>query len=223
VRWLTATLLCACGSTLTTGLLDGGPDAGITLSGWVVDASTDAGLAGATVQVGAAQVTTDSDGTFTAPALTVGLQSVQVTAQSYWDGIYMVQLAAGDNPVELVMERDCSHLHCPGGFYCGVVNTCEKSAGPAAISGHVTDSCDGTPRVALVEVLDVYGSTGICADSDGSFRIEGRLAGEPLTMKLSAPGFTTYELPFTPVVGENDYSTGLSRDCGLPSPAQQCR
>jgi hypothetical protein len=224
MRWLLALIVIGCsGSTLRRDLLDGGSDAGgTTLEGWVVDVTTDAGMAGAQVSVGVAQVATGPDGAFVAPVLEPGLQAVEVHATGYWTGVYMVQILPGPNLVLLQMERDCTKLRCPAGFYCGLTS-CAAGTGAASIVGHITDVCDSSDRLALVEVIDVYGTTGSCTDGSGRFRIDGRLGGESVSVKVSSPGFTSWELPLYLKAGDNDFSTSLSRSCSTAAPAQQCR
>lgn len=58
---------------------------GVTVSGAVLDATTGAPIAGASVTVGARSALTDSSGTYTVSDVAIGSQELQVSAAGYED------------------------------------------------------------------------------------------------------------------------------------------
>lgn len=144
-----------------------------TISGQVVDAVTNAPLAGVTLSVGVGNITTTTanDGRFSVSGIAAGAYSLSFTRLGYTTKSIAAVLVTAGATADLQIV------------------TLIKAASAVSIFGKVSDSVTSQPIVgASVTVLGV--NANATTDSTGSYRIEGLTIGSA-TLRFSAVGYAS--------------------------------
>lgn len=176
-----------------------------TVLGEVVSDITGRGLAGATVQVDESVATSDAEGRFEVTVARVGLLNAVVTAEGYWEALYVLDVAEGINEVTLEINFHCEKTaHCPVGRYCDLLYC--KEGSPAFLTGKVTGICSGKPLSARVTL----GDRVTCSSAeDGSFRFDGLVAGDTADFRVEKAGYESIHYVEVLDPGENVTNAAL--------------
>lgn len=134
-----------------------------------IDKETKAALAGATVTVNGASITTDAKGAATFADLTPGVVNIEITLTGFTAKAEAATILAG---VEATVSTELVSA---------------KKRDPATVSGQVRNAKGGTPVTANLEIREA--NIKAKADAGGTFAF--RLAGGTYTVTISAKGFVT--------------------------------
>ena len=162
-----------------------------SVSGAVLDASSNVAVAGATVQVGAATTSTAADGSFTLSSIGSGKSILSVTAAGYPTSTFDVVLMDGANNVGAI------HLNKQAG-----------SSATATLFG-VIKSTSGT---LLAGVTVSVGNLSVLTDANGAYRLSG-IPAAYANVKAAVAGYSDIGVlvnfeagksyVFSPVMGSN--------------------
>ncbi|HEU4613998.1 MAG TPA: carboxypeptidase regulatory-like domain-containing protein, partial [Kofleriaceae bacterium] len=143
------------------------PPTTATLRGRVVDAATQAPIAGASVTRGSTSVATGTDGRFELTGLPVGAFSVSISVDGYLEVTASGSLSAGVNDV----------------------GTIGLSAVPATsiISGLVSDASTGAPIAGASIVVEGQSASAV-SGGDGRYTLAG-VAGTRVALLVTASGY----------------------------------
>lgn len=187
--------------------------------GTVVDASSKAPIAEATVQLARGTTTTDANGAFRIDGIAVGDGELEVSKEGYAVGGYPVRIHAGGNRLELPLTA--ARCSCGGGQACDF-NT-GGCVPEAIITGVIVDACTGA---ALVAKITVNGVSGCAVDVKGYWEVRGLSPGGPQTLVAGYGGYQPYTTKVTLKSGFNAIDKiSLERvgGCGAVPPSWVCR